>query len=118
MLRTRRYRLGWAIAAAAVFSTAGPASAFYWKGWPGANIPPDRNLVEPPGSFTPTPPTANPTYPPGGPETPPPTPGNKLPPPEPGNKLPPPENVPEPATGVIGLIGLAAVAARWAQRKA
>jgi MYXO-CTERM domain-containing protein len=114
----------WAWAAVAgVLATAGQARAFYWNGWPGSKVPPPRTLIQPkeagnprnpprgpniPGGPLPElPPGGTPEVPPGGsPEIPPVTP-------------PPPESIPEPASGLLGLVGLAAAIAarRWRQRK-
>lgn len=109
MRRSKRL-VKWCTATAVVLGTAAPAPAFYWKGWPstpGAKI---EQTILPPGLAAPGPPVANPV-PPGGdidavtpPVTPPPPP-------------PPPGNVPEPATGIAGLIGLGVLAARkWRKR--
>jgi len=100
---------------AGVLLTAGPAPAFYFNGWPGSGEPIRRSLI-PPGKET------QPGNPPGTP--PPGSPPEGHPPPilvtptPPGNPPPPPEHVPEPATGLIGLLGLsAAAAARWLRKK-
>jgi hypothetical protein len=89
-----------------VLATAAPASAFYWKGWPGSLLPPDRTLV-PPGDQTKP---GSPPLPGGEPKLPP---GGELPEPPPGGP-PPSENVPEPGTALLGLLGLGGIAAgRW-----
>jgi hypothetical protein len=93
------YRLGWVATAAAVLATAGPASAFYWKGWPGSGIRTETTIIPPTDN---QPPTDKPPIDQPPPEYPPPE--YPLPPP------PPPEQVPEPGTAVVGLIGLGAVA--------
>jgi hypothetical protein len=94
-----------------LLASAGPAPAFYWKGWPGSLLPPDRVLVPPGDSVIPgSPPLpgANPILPPGG----------EIPPPEPGGPVPPSENVPEPATALLGLLGIGGIAAtRWVRAR-
>lgn len=108
MVTLKRTLLG---AAAGVLLSAGAAPAFYFPGWPGSGEPIRRSLIPPkvadrPGNPPSTPPLNTPT--PGRPE------GNPPPfqdiPPTPGDQ-PPPEHVPEPATGLLGLIGLSAAAA-------
>jgi MYXO-CTERM domain-containing protein len=110
---------GWA-AVAGVLATAGPAPAFYWNGWPGSKKPQPPTLIQtkdagkpgnpPQGSDLPGGPI--PELPPGG-----------LPPgghPEipPLNPPPPPESVPEPGSGLLGLLALAGAAAarRWRKK--
>ena len=100
----------WAVAAA-VCVGGSSANAFYWPDWPsspGARI--ERTLL-PQGQSSPGTPVANPKFPNGDlgfpdlPVAPP------LPPPPPGH-------VPEPASGVAGLIGLGVLAAaKWRRRK-
>lgn len=76
------------------------ARAFYWYGWPGSQISREPTLLTPEPE-TPTPPQ------PGGP----PVPVDKPP-------IGPPKHTPEPSTGVIGLIGLGALAARrWTKKR-
>lgn len=105
------------VSAAGVLLTAGPASAFYFNGWPGSGEPIRRSLVQPNENLPGSPPGTPPNLPPpGGPpvEQPPPV----LSPPGIPGEQPPPEHVPEPVTGLIGLIGLSAVAvARWRRGK-
>lgn len=106
MRTSRKYRM-WRVwvAAAVALTAAGPAPAFYWCVKPRASIilPADEELPGNPPS-----PGAEPT----------PLPGGQLPSPNPGGPEPPAGGVPEPATGVVGLIGLAAVAARrWVRKK-
>lgn len=107
-IASRLTRIGGALTV--VLATAAPAPAFYWKGWPGSLMPPDRTLVPPgdseiPGS--PPIPGADPILPPGGEFT----------PPTPGGPVPPSENIPEPTTALLGLLGLGGIAAcRWARR--
>jgi MYXO-CTERM domain-containing protein len=92
----RSYRLamcGFA-AAAGLLSFAGPVQGFYWYGWPGSKLPPDRTVITPPNDDRP-----------GNPPDRPPV----NPPPE----QPPPNNpTPEPATAVVALAGLGAIAVR------
>jgi hypothetical protein len=108
------------LVSAGVLLTAGPAPAFYFNGWPGSGEPIRRSLVQPnsetqPGSLPPGGPPAS--FTPGAPpvEKPPPVLST---PPFPGEQ-PPPEHVPEPATGLIGLLGLSAVALarRWRRKQ-
>src|SRR5262245_60572581 len=122
MRKLRRTLLLGVWTAAGVLVTAGPAPAFYFNGWPGSGEPIRRSLIpsdnqnlpgNPPGPGT-VPPGLPPGTPPGGP------PIDNLPlpplqvPPIIPTEQPPPEHIPEPATGLIGLIGLsAAVVARW-----
>jgi hypothetical protein len=109
MGRTRRLAK-WCAATAVVLATAAPAPAFYWKGWP--SMPPAKidQTILPPGVGQPGTPVANPAFP-GGDQDHPPAPVTPPPPP------PPPEHVPEPATGIAGLIGLGVLAARkWRKR--
>ena len=55
MARTRIRRVArFAAAAAVALVVASPASAFYFRGWPGDGIPRDRNLVAPNDRFTDT----------------------------------------------------------------
>ncbi len=51
ILRVRRVARFAATAVVAVLA-ASPASAFYFRGWPGDGIPRDRNLVSPNDRFT------------------------------------------------------------------
>jgi MYXO-CTERM domain-containing protein len=99
-------------AVAVVLMAAGPARAFYWQGWPGSKVPLNHSLVLPPGAGS-NPPSGDgpapvsPPVPPAGP----PLPVDKSP-------LGPPDHTPEPATGVLGLLGLGALAVRrWRSRK-
>jgi MYXO-CTERM domain-containing protein len=102
----------WAAAAVAgVCLAAGPASAFYWMGWPGSGLPQPRDLVPPAATPRPyTPPTTT-DAPPTQPQFPPP---DTTPPDVPGEH-PPPSSVPEPTTAALGLLGLAAVG--WWRRR-
>ena len=101
----------WWLVAGAFCAGGSPAAAFYWPGWPSS--PPARveRTVLPPGKSSPETPVANPSFPNGDlgfPDLP------IAPPPPP----PPPENVPEPASGLAGLIGLGVwAAAKWRRRK-
>lgn len=90
------YLLGSVVAVAAVLAAAGPATAFYWKGWPGSGIRREPTVV-PPTDRPPNPPTDEPWFPPIDEPPPPPPP-------------PPPEQLPEPGTITVGLIGLGTVA--------
>ena len=103
--RHRLYVTG-LVAAAAVALSAGPAAAFYWRGWPGSRVVETPTLIPVPtdnrGNPTPNPfpfpPTENTYVPPEGP--------------------PAPNSVPEPATGLAGLLGLGALAvARRVRRR-
>ena len=99
MPRSRLTRWCWAATLAATVSSPGAASAFYWYGWPGSKLPPDRTVITPPHQEKP-----------GNPPDRPPV----NPPPE----QPPPNNpTPEPGTALAALIGLGAVAARRAWRR-
>jgi hypothetical protein len=90
-----RYRTRKGLAAlAVVLGSALPAQAFYWRGWPASIKVPDKTLVpddNPTGS--PTPITPPPVY----------VPPDIVP-------VGPPVQTPEPATGVIALLGLGTVA--------
>src|SRR5262245_34506048 len=81
-----------------------PAHAFYWQGWPGSRIHIEPTLVGP-----------SPLPQPGNPDTP----DTEIPPIPTGPSIPvdrppigPPTQTPEPATGLLGLLGLGALAAR------
>ena len=107
MRRTNRFT-AWALAAAGVCAAATPAQAFYWQGWPKTPDSTIARTIIPPGQDIPGTPVAEPTFPGGEPKWP--TPPEEYPPPPPGP-------VPEPATGVVGLIGLGVLAARkWRKR--
>ena len=81
-------------AAAGLLALAGPAQAFYWYGWPGSQLPPDRTVITPPNDDKPgNPPIRPPVNPP------------------PDNQ-PPNTPTPEPATAVVALLGLGIFAAR------
>ena len=113
----------WAVRAAGVavaaLAACGPAHAFYWYDWPGSQLRVQQTLIaprhqdapgNPPGTLTPGQPPA-----PGSVHEPPPPNGAPVP-----IDKPPvgPNPTPEPATGLLGLIGLSAVAAvrRWRKR--
>ena len=91
-------------------TVCGPARAFYWYDWPGSGLRPPEPLVVQPKSQQPAPPTPN-------------TPGRNEPPPlgpPVPIDMPPvgPNPTPEPATGLLGLLGLGALAVRrWRQNK-
>jgi hypothetical protein len=95
---------GGLLAIAALLMSAEPARAFYWYGWPGSKLPPDRTVVTPPHKDKPgNPPERPPVNPPNNPPV-----------------IPPGTPVPEPATALAALTGLGAMAAlrAWRRRKA
>jgi hypothetical protein len=97
-------------AVGALLLACSPARAFYWHGWPGSRVTPVPTLIPPPSQTTPGTPTPPPPeqVPPGGPPG-----GPPVGPPPVG----PPNQTPEPATGLIALAGLGAVAVRkWWKR--
>jgi hypothetical protein len=100
-MRIRRLtRFCWISAVTALLSTAEPAHAFYWYGWPGSKLPPDRTVITPPHKDRPgNPPDRPPVNPP--PDT-----------------TPPGNPTPEPGTALAALIGLGVLTAKrvW-QRK-
>lgn len=98
--RVRRFGLITAVAVLFVFSNS--AQAFYWRGWPGSGLVTAPHLVDP-NHPTPGNPPSDPLPLPGT--------ENTYIPPGVGS----PESVPEPTTGLAGLIGLGAIAAlrRW-----
>jgi hypothetical protein len=83
-------------ALAIVLGSALPAQAFYWRGWPASVRVADHTLITPTDNDTPDTPVLN--YPPPVYVT--------IPPP--GG---PPIQTPEPATGLIALVGLGTMAA-------
>lgn len=95
----------WAALAIAL-TACGSARAFYWPGWPGSQLRSQDTLVTQPRTEEPVQPT--PQFP-----------GGDKPPvgPNPG---PSPTPTPEPASGLIGLLGLGALAAarRWRRKPA
>ncbi|AWM41411.1 hypothetical protein C1280_33365 [Gemmata obscuriglobus] len=95
-------------ALAVLLAGSAPAQAFYWYDWPGSRVPREPTLLNPTSLLTPDTPR-EPTIP--NPPSGPPVPVDKPP-------IGPPEHTPEPSTGLIGLIGLGAVAARkwWKKR--
>jgi hypothetical protein len=100
------------VAVAVVLTAAVPARAFYWGTWPGSKLSTPPTLVFPTplklGSPPPIPP------PPELIGQPTPTQGPTLPVNQPP-PLGPPEQAPEPATGVLGLLGFGTlvVMRRW-----
>jgi MYXO-CTERM domain-containing protein len=98
-MRRIRLQMCCIAAAAGLLVLAGPAQAFYWYGWPGSQLPPDRPVITPPNDDKPgNPPDRPPVNPP--PEE------------------PPPNNpTPEPGTAVVALVGLGAIAARRLMRQ-
>ena len=85
----------WAALAIAL-TVCGPARAFYWQDWPGSRLPIRESPIIPPRSNEP----------------------GKPPPEVPIKNEPPdkppvgPNPTPEPSTGLIGLVGLGALAVR------
>jgi hypothetical protein len=101
ILRARRVASFAAAAAVAAF-VASPASAFYFRGWPGDGVPRDRNLVAPKDRFTDTRPGRTTDRPPGPDDFPP---GPSGPPQPPGSATPEPGSVVLAAIG-LGLVGV------------
>jgi hypothetical protein len=114
----RGYRIWFVWGVLVLLTTTTPAWGFYWVGWPGSQLSPAPSLLPPttvgsanlPVNTQPTPManslnTSNEGLPAQGP----PTPGQSPSAPG-GSSTPSPERFPEPATGLIGLIGLGAVA--------
>jgi len=108
MTRRTRFFVPWsmrcvAAVAAGMLMTNG-ASAFFFKGWPGDGLPRERTLL-PPSSQNNEPPGET-EWPPYRPPTePPPT---KPPPTGPTGENPP--GVPEPATGLLAMVGIGVAA--------
>jgi MYXO-CTERM domain-containing protein len=108
-----------ACAVATVLAASGPAHAFYWYDWPGSGLRVQQTLIPPHHDSPANPPVI--VVPPDFPQPP----GTVIPPvpigpPVPINKPPVgPNPTPEPSTGLIGLIGLGALAAvrRWRKRQ-
>jgi hypothetical protein len=100
-----------------VLATTGPARAFYWQNWPGSGVPVQQSLLAPPTATTPgTLPTGH--FPPQSP-TDSRQPGTASAPPLPADQPPAagtPIATPEPASGVLGLLGLGALAAAKRRR--
>ncbi|HEV3440467.1 MAG TPA: PEP-CTERM sorting domain-containing protein [Gemmata sp.] len=92
--------LSWAVAFAAILISSAPAQAFYWYGWPGSGIPPERTIVGPPGGVTGVPPR----IPVGLPVV---------------VTTPPPsgQTTPEPGTGLAALVGIGVLAVARALRR-
>src|SRR5262245_36934735 len=105
----------WAVIAVTL-AVCAPASAFYWYDWPGSRIPPVPSILPPdqglPGNPPIPPRHTEPMAPPIKTDNPPPIKTQNPPP------VGPPEQTPEPATGLIGLLALGAVAAakRWKRK--
>ncbi len=99
----RNWRV-WA-AVVGVLTAADPARAFYWHDWPGSRLRVEPTLIGPPAVPTePPPPIREPNLPVG-------------PPVEVGRPpVGPPTPTPEPATAVLGLLGLGALALRTLRR--
>jgi hypothetical protein len=95
----------WVVALVAIIVTSAQAHAFYWYGWPGSGVPPDRTIVGPPGGSS-KPPPKNPTGTPVVVTNPPPG-GTGTEPPGGGSESHP---TPEPATGLATLAGLGVLA--------
>lgn len=92
---------GWVAAVSMILFLAEPANAFYWYGWPGSRLPPDRTVVTPPNKDKPgNPPDRPPVNPPEQPPV-----------------TPPGSSVPEPATSLAAVIGLGTLAAARALRR-
>jgi len=114
-----KYRLwrAW-VAAAVLAAAAGPAPAFYWSLKPQPTLIPPGEENKPgnpplPGSNPIPIPSGQPPDTPGGPGSPGSGPGGP-----PSGPPGTPGSVPEPATGVAGLIGLAVIAGRrWLRKK-
>lgn len=107
--RVRAARGVWRMWGAVVvlLAASGPARAFYWYDWPGSRVPREPTLLSTQEPLPPDTPRERQTpTPPDGP----PVPVDKPP-------VGPPEHTPEPSTGLIGLIGLGALAARKWLRK-
>ncbi|MCI0700969.1 MAG: PEP-CTERM sorting domain-containing protein [Planctomycetia bacterium] len=109
----------WRVWVAVVVSLAActPAHAFYWPNWPGSLRRVEPTIINPPDLNKPgNPPLGpQPNPEPGLPET-------NIPPVvvnKPPVGPPAPEPTPEPSTGLIGLLGLGAVAAvrKWWRKK-
>ena len=92
----------WVIAIAAIIGSSERAQAFYWYGWPGSGVQPDRTLVGPPG------PPRIPTGLPVVVTTPPPSQSQP-----PGGS----HSTPEPATGLVAIVGLGVLAGVRSLRK-
>ncbi len=102
----------WAVRAAGVavaaLAACGPAHAFYWYDWPGSQLRVQQTLIAPRHQDAPgNPPVILTPGQPPAPES------VHVPPPPIG-----PNPTPEPSTGLIGLIGMGALAAvrRWRKR--
>ena len=100
----------WA-AVTVVLAATNPARAFYWAEWPGSQIRVQQTLI--------TPPAVTPGNPPSPGHEPIPPVGPPIPVAKPPVGPPSPTSTPEPATGLLGLLGLGALASRrwWKQKQ-
>jgi hypothetical protein len=106
--------VSWRIGAAVVVAvtTAGPARAFYWQNWPGSQLHAAQTLVD--NSVVSGKPstTQRASVPPSNPNGPTPDGPPDAPP------VTPPTQTPEPATALLGVVGLGAVAVvrKWKRK--
>jgi hypothetical protein len=99
----KRCAIWWGSVAAVgmVLAFAEPAQAFYWAGWPGSKIPPERTVIGPQHKDTPgNPPERVPVGPAST-----------------ASPIPPGQQVPEPASALAAIIGFGALAALRAVRR-
>ena len=92
-----------AVGVIAALAACGPAQAFYWQGWPGSQLLIPPTLLTPIQSVPSSPASEGTIVPPGS-----------------GSTSPPvgPQQTPEPATGLLGLMGVGALVAvkRWRKK--